>query len=233
MPTAISRSRPSTIQNRVTLVQRFDGDPTSGTPNLLSRAEHVYDMNGNVTEDHSFSTATNPASIQITRYAYDNADRKIRTVYPDSDNPIDGSNNGPSGSYNRMEVTYDAEADPIAVQEQRQVIFANAFDPGRRLTGQNITLTNGVPGITQQQFAYDARNLLTSATNDYASVNRGFDALGRADQRNADDPARCLRFRQWLGTAGFRAYGYDLENNETNSGDHGRNEHGSCYRQDG
>jgi RHS repeat-associated protein len=202
--------------NRTTLLQRFDGDPTSGSPNVLSRLERVYDVNGNVAEDHSFSSATNLTSIQITRHAYDNDDRKVRTVYPDSDNPIDGSNNGPSGIYNRIEISYDAEADPVTVQDQRQVVFSSTFDPGRRLTSQNITLTNGVPGITQQQFGYDARNLMTSAMNNYASVNRSFDALGRMTNETQAIRLDGSGFVNGWEQPVSVLYRYDLESNQTN-----------------
>jgi len=204
-------------QNRTILIQRFDGDPTAGTPNELFRAEHVYDMNGNGIEEHSFSTATNPASVQITRHAYDSGDRRIRTVYPDSDNPIDGSSNGPSGIYNRIEVTYDAEADPIVVEEERQVLFNNTFDPGRRLINQSATLTEGVPGITEQQFGYDNRNLLTSAVNDYASVTRGLDALGRLTNETQSIRLDGSGFANGWEQPVSVLYSYDLQSNQTNS----------------
>ncbi len=213
--TNFTRTTPD-FQNRIALIQTFDGDPTSGAPNALSRSERVYDMNGNVTEDHSFASATNPASIQVTRYAFDNADRRIRMVYPDSDNPIEGSSNGPSGIYNRIETGYDAEANPISVEDQRQVLFTSGFDPGGRLVSRAITRTNGVVGLTREQFGYDARNLRTNAANDYASVTRAFDALGRLT-----DETQAIR----LDGSGFANgweqpvslhYGYDLQGNQTN-----------------
>jgi RHS repeat-associated protein len=199
------------FQNRITLVQRYDGDPTSGSPHVLSRMERVYDLNGNVTEDHAFATATNPASIQITRYAYDNADRRIRNVFPDSDNPIDGSSNGPSGIFNRVEVGYDAEADPISVEDQRQVLFTNIFDPGRRLIGRSIALGNGVAGFTREQFGYDARNLLTDAANDYADVFRTYDDLGRMTNETQSIRLDGSAFtRGWEQPVSVR-YAYDLQ----------------------
>ena len=204
------------FQNRVTLTLRFDGDPTFGAPHLLSQTGQVYDSNGNITEKQSFATATNTASVQITRYAYDNADRNIRIVYPDSDNPIDGSSNGPSGIFNRMEVAYDAEADPITVEDQRQVVCTNAFDPGRRLVSQNFTLTNGVPGVTQQQFGYDTRNLLTNAMNDYASVNRGYDALGRVTNETQSIRLDGSGFVNGWEQPVSSGYAYDLNSNQTN-----------------
>ncbi len=203
-------------QNRMTLIQRYHGDPTFGTPDTLSRDEHVYDMNGNIIQDHSYSTATNLASIQNTQYAYDDADRKVRIVYPDSDNPIDGSSNGPSGIYNRVETTYDAEADPILLEEQRRVVFSNTFDPARHLVSQNIALTNGVPGATRQQFAYDARNLMTGAMNNYASVNRSFDALGRMTNETQSIRLDGSGFANGWEQPVSVQYGYDLQSNQTN-----------------
>jgi RHS repeat-associated protein len=203
-------------QDRLTLKQGFDGDPTSGAPGELSRAERVYDANDNIIEDHSYSTAKNLSSIQISRYAFDNDDRPVRVIYPDSDNPADGSNNGPGGIYNRIEIGYDAEADPVTVEEQRQVTYTNTYDAARRLIAQNIGLPGGVPGITRQRFSYDARNLVTGAMNDYARVDRGYDALGRMTNE-----AQSIR----LDGSGFvngweqpvsLLYNYDLESNQTN-----------------
>jgi RHS repeat-associated protein len=203
-------------QNRITLIQRFASDPTYGSSNGLSRTEYVYDLNSRKTEDHSFSRATNTNSVQITRYAYDNADRLIRTVYPDSDNPIDGSGNGLDGIYNRIESTYDANANPIMVEDERQVVFNNTFDPANRLTSQNIVLTNGVPGITQQQFLYDARNLLTGAMNNYASVNRSFDALGRVTNETQSIRLDGSGFVNGWDEPVSLQYVYDLQSNQTN-----------------
>jgi RHS repeat-associated protein len=202
-------------QNRTTAVQRSDGDPTSGSPNVLSRIEHVYDRNGNTIEDHSYSNATIAGSIQITRYAYDSADRRIRVVYPDSDNPIDGSGNGPGGIYNRIEITYDEEMDPIGVKDQREVVLNNSFDPGRRLIQQNFALTNGVAGVTQQQFAYDARNLVIGAMNDYARVDRGYDALARLTNETQSIRLDGSGFANGWEQPVSVFYGFDPQSNPT------------------
>jgi RHS repeat-associated protein len=188
-------------QNRTTLAQRFDGDPTSGKPNELSQDGYVYDFNSRKTEDQSFSTATNPASIQITQYAYDNADRRIQTVYPDS--------------YG-IETIYDANANPIMIEDQRQVVFTSTFDPGNRLTHQSISLPNGVPGVTQQQFAYEARNLLTSAMNNYASVNRSFDAFRRLTNETQSIRLDGSGFTNGWEQPVSLLYGYDEQSNQTN-----------------
>jgi RHS repeat-associated protein len=188
-------------QSRTTLIQRFDSDPTSGKANLLSRTEHVYDLNSRKIEDHSFSSATNLNSVQITRYAYDNADRLFQTVYPDS---------------NSVELTYDANSNPVTVEDQRQVVFNNTFDPGNRWTGQSIVLTNGVSGVSQQQFVYDARNLLTGAMNNYASVNRGFDALGRMTNETQSIRLDGSGFANGWEQPVSLLYGFDLQSNQTN-----------------
>ncbi len=204
-------------QNRSTRFQRYDADPTGASAQELSRTEQVYDKNSRKIEDHAYSSVTNLASIQITQYAWDDGDRPIRTVFPDSDDPIDGSGNGPDGIYNRIETTYDANSSPIQVKEQREVIFNNAFDPGNRLSSQNITRTNDVPGISRQQFSYDARNLATSAMNDYARVDRSFDALGRLVNETQTIRLDGSGFTNGWEQPVSLLYGYDLQSNKTNS----------------
>jgi RHS repeat-associated protein len=188
-------------QNRTTLIQRFDADPTSSTPNILSRNEVFYDLNSRKSEDHSFSVATNSASIQITRYAYDNADRLVQTTYPD---------------FNSVGTTYDANSNPIILQEQRGVVFSNTYDPANRLTLKSIALTNGVPGVSREQFTYDARNLLTSAENNYASVTRTFDALGRVTNETQAIRLDASGFVNGWEQPVSLQYGYDRQSNQTN-----------------
>ena len=121
-------------------------------------------------------------SLQVTRYAYDDLDRLIRTVYPDSDDPIDGSNNGADGIFDRVEMEYDANSNPIRVTEQRGVVFNNNFDNGNRQIEQNIDLPDEVPGITRQTYSYDALNRTTSASNNFAQVEQDYDAFSRLTQ---------------------------------------------------
>ncbi len=168
--------------DREILMQRFNGDPATGTPTELLHYEYAYDGNSRKTEDRALSDVTDLNSLQVTRYAYDDLDRLVRTVYPDSDDPIDGSNNGANGIFDRVEMEYDANSNPVRVTEQRGVVFNNTFDPGNRQIEQNIDLPAEVPGITQQTYTYDALNRTTSANNNYAQVEQEYDAFSRLIQ---------------------------------------------------
>ena len=64
-------------------------------------------------EERALSDVSDPKSLQITRHAFDDLDRRIRTVYPDSDDPIDGSDNGPDRIFDRIEMTYDENSNPV------------------------------------------------------------------------------------------------------------------------
>ncbi len=167
-------------QNRLVRMQRFNTNPANAGARELQRSEFQFDGNSRKTADIAYSDVADLAnSAQVTRYAYDFADRRIREVYPDSDDPIDGSGNGLDGLYDRIEVAFDANGNPQGVKDQREVMFANTFDAANRLTNQLLTLPPSVPGTTRQSFGYDALNRLTFAANNYASVAREYDALSR------------------------------------------------------
>jgi RHS repeat-associated protein len=146
-------------QDRLIRFQRF---AKAGTE--LARQEHVYDRNGNTLEDTAFQDVTNPASAEVTRYAYDALDRRLRTIYPDA---------------GMVATTYDANSNPTGVTEQRGVRFTNTYDPGNRLTQQEIALPSGVPGETERDYSYDSLNRLVQASNDFSQVLRGYDPLSR------------------------------------------------------
>lgn len=165
--------------DRRTRVQQFDGDPLGGGANPLRHHEFDYDRNGRNTADRALSDVNNPASAQVTRHAYDHLDRRIRTVYPDSDDPIAGGGNGPDGVFDRVETVFDANANPVVLIEQRGVVFNHTFDVGNRLTVQSNALPASVPGTTRQEFFYDALNRVVSARNNYCRVDREYDALSR------------------------------------------------------
>ncbi|MBX3335240.1 MAG: hypothetical protein KF876_14030 [Nitrospira sp.] len=165
--------------DRTILQQRFNGDPFTSTPVELLHCEWAYDRNSRMVEERALSNVTDPASAQITRHAYDNLDRQVRTVYPDSDDPIDGSDNGTDGLFDRVELRYDPNSNLVRVTEQREVVFDNSFDPGNRLTEQAITQSASVPGVTRQAYAYDALNRVITADNDYARVANSYDAFSR------------------------------------------------------
>ena len=165
--------------DRQIVMQRFDGDPLIGTPTELLHYEWGYDKNSNTTEEQALSDVNDTNSLQVTRHAFDNLDRPIRTVYPDSDDPIDGSNDGPDGIFDRIEMRYDENSNPIQVTDQRGVVFNTSFDPGNRPIEQNISLSDDVPGTTRQTFSYDALNRTTTANNNYANIDQMFDAFSR------------------------------------------------------
>ena len=165
--------------DRTILQQRFAGDPLTSTPQELLHYEWAYDRNSRISEERALSDVTDPSSVQITRHAYDDLDRQVRTVYPDSDDPINGSGNGPDGLFDRVELRYDPNSNLLRVIEQREVVFDNSFDPGNRLTAQAITRQTSVPGVTRQVYAYDALNRVVTADNDYARVAHSYDPFSR------------------------------------------------------
>jgi RHS repeat-associated protein len=130
-------------------------------------------------QERALSDVTDAASAQITRHAYDDLDRRVRTVFPDSDDPIDGSSNGPDGIFDRVEMIYDPNSNLIRMIEQREVVFNNTFDPGNRLTTQEITRTPAVPGTSRQAYMFDSLNRITSAANNFALVEQSYDPLSR------------------------------------------------------
>jgi RHS repeat-associated protein len=165
--------------NRLIREQRFDGDPSTASTVELSRTEHRFDRNGRKTQDIAYSDTLDNASAQITRYAYDDLNRLIRSVYPDSDDPIDGSGNGPDGVFDRLETSFDANSNPIRTTDQRGVVTKRLFDDGNRLLEQTMGLPSSVPGVKRAQFDWDAKNRLTSARNDYTKVERTYDPASR------------------------------------------------------
>ena len=165
--------------DRTVLQQRFAGDPLTGTSLELLHYEWTYDRNSRMVEERALSDVTDPASAQITRHAYDDLDRQVRTIYPDSDDPIDGSGNGPDGVFDRVELRYDPNSNLVRTIDQREVVFDNTFDPGNRLTLQAITKPATVPGVTQQAYVYDALNRVVTADNDYARVVHSYDPFSR------------------------------------------------------
>jgi RHS repeat-associated protein len=170
--------------DRTVRVQRFNGDPlaSGASPVVLQHTEHFYDRNSRRTADIAYSEVLNPETAQITLYAHDDLDRRIRTVYPDSDDPIDGSSNGVDGVFDRQEYTYDPNSNLVQATDQRGVEIANTYDPGNRLERQDLDIsdTSVAPGsTTRNQFRYDVLNRLTHAANNFTLVTRSYDALSR------------------------------------------------------
>jgi RHS repeat-associated protein len=202
--------------DRLVAVDRFDGDPLTATPAKRLRYESHYDGNGRRIEARAFSQAADDNSVQITKRAFDDQDRVVRVVYPDSDDPVSGPGNGVDGVFDREEIEYDANSNPIRVVDQRGVATMNEFDPGNRLTGQTIALPTSVPGTTRQEFDYDAVNRMVGARNNYARIDRDFDSLSRLTQET-----QSIRLDGSGFTAGWQyplavRSGYDRQSNRTN-----------------
>ncbi len=201
--------------DRTVMTQRFDGDPLTSSPAELIHQEYAYDRNSRKTQDVARSDVSDSATDQITRYAYDDLDRLIRTVHPDSDDPINGSDNGSDGLYDRLEVDYDENSNTVLTREQRGVEFSSTYDPGDRLTRQDIALPPTVPGTTRQDYEYDSLDRLVMASNNYSLVKRDYDSLSRLTSEE-----------QWirLDGSGFSNdwenrvtidFGYDRQSNRT------------------
>ena len=115
-------------------------------------------------------------------YAYDDLNRLIGTIYPDSDDTYSSGTfgNGADGIYDRVEVDYDKNSNVVEVTDQRSVVFTNTYDNANRLTVQAVSGT-ATPGSRRNEFSYDSLNRLTQATNEYSQISRSYDDLGRMD----------------------------------------------------
>ncbi|MGH3994252.1 MAG: hypothetical protein ACRDSN_17545, partial [Pseudonocardiaceae bacterium] len=195
--------------------QRFDGDPFAGTATELLHCEWAHDRNSRVTAESALSSVTDPLSVQITRHAYDNLDRPVRVVFADSDDPIDGSSNGPQRNLDRVEMRYDANSNPVRLTDQRGVVFDNAFDPGNRLRAQDITRPASVPGVTQQVYSYDALNRIVIADNSYARLERAYDPFSRLERTRDSICLEGLGFTNGWEHPIVVVYAYDRHSNRT------------------
>ncbi len=145
--------------------------------NQLADYRRVYDKNNRLTQEVTFGNVSDATTAQVTKYAYDNLDRKIRDVYPDSDDPIDGSGNGADGVYNRIERTYDAANNLVRMVDQRQVTYVNQFDSANKIVQQDVQLANGVYGRVKVKFYWDREGRQIAVENNYARVSNIYNAL--------------------------------------------------------
>ena len=165
--------------DRKTAAQRFDRLPAEGAALELARTTWAYDRNSRKTAMTAFGDVRNTASAQVTRLAYDDLDRPVVMVYPDSDDPVSGGGNGPDGRFDRWTFAYDANSNLVRATDQRGVVHDYRYDPGNRLFDQRFDRPEGVPGMERQTFAYDALNRTLAARNDYAEVSMIYDPLSR------------------------------------------------------
>ena len=166
--------------NRNLVRQVFDSDPLAGGATELERTAVRYDANSNVVARIAIGDLANPgATQQVTRTAFDELDRAIREIKPDSDDPVDGSNHGPDGIFDRQEVIYDENSNAVRFVDQRGVVSNRQFDPGNRMTALQLALPGGIPGETRRTFQYDHVNRPVVARNDYAEITTEYDSLSR------------------------------------------------------
>jgi RHS repeat-associated protein len=201
--------------DRTIIQQRFDDDPLIGSANELLHYEWAYDRNSRVVQERALSDVTDAASAEITRHAYDALDRRVRTVFPDSDDPIDGSGNGPDGIFDRLELTYDPNSNLIRMVDQREVVFDNTFDPGNRLTIQEITRTPTVPGTSRQVYVFDSLNRIASAGNNFALVEQSYDPLSRLTREKQSISLDGSGFTRGWENPIQLVHAYDKQSNKT------------------
>jgi YD repeat-containing protein len=165
--------------DRLVRQRGFDGDPFAGPATQLLHLEWRHDRNGRVVAELALADVTDRRSAHVTRHAYDDLDRRVRTILPDSDDPVRGSGIGADARFDRRELRYDANSNLVRVVDQRGVVCDNSFDPGNRLVAQVVARPAAVPGTTRQAMAYDSLDRLVDARNDYARVERTHDPLSR------------------------------------------------------
>ncbi|MCA8938994.1 MAG: RHS repeat protein, partial [Planctomycetes bacterium] len=163
---------------RVSLFQRYDGDPT-GSPNELYRTLTEYDDNSRVTKTTAYSDVGNlSTSKQETLYDYDDLNRRVRVVHPDSDDPIDGSGNGTDSTWDRISYEYDANSNMVRMIDQREVTMEYTYDAGNRMTYVTGDLSVDFTS-SNREFTFDSLNRMTEAENEQTKIVRTFDDLGR------------------------------------------------------
>ncbi len=202
-------------QDRRTMMQRFNANPLITQAEELLHYEWQYDTNDNLVKVRALANVEAPNSAQITQFSYDDLDRNIRTIYPDSKDLLDMSLQGREEQFDGIEVAYDENSNPLRVSDQRGVIIMTQFDPGNRPTKQNITLPQNVPGTDQQRFEFDALNRMTVASNNFAKVDKTFDSLSRIVTETQSIRLNGQGFEQGWQNPIEVVSGYDQQSNHT------------------
>jgi hypothetical protein len=161
-----------TIENYV------DGTPGESDMDTDRLTETLYDSAGRMSQliAHNPKGAGLGVEQQVTRYVYGtNAnlsspaiwrnDLLVAEIYPDSDDvyipeAANGSKlgNGPDGTYDRVQYTYDYASRRLTVKEQRGVVRTFYYDSyGRYYRDKVTTLPSGVDGYVRQiDLAFDS-----------------------------------------------------------------------------
>lgn len=201
--------------DRMVRRRRYSADPFAAGSTELVRIGWRYDRNGNIVEERAAREISDPASIEVTRYSYDDLDRRVRKIMPDSDDAPDGSGDGPDGVYDRIEIQYDPNSNPVRVIDQRRVVFVGDFDAGNRLTRERIVGPFAAGGVTRRDFVYDALNRITTAANDFAADSCAYDPLSRVTHETQSLELDGRGFeRGWQDPITLRRQ-YDRQSNRT------------------
>ncbi|MCB1055040.1 MAG: Ig-like domain-containing protein, partial [Acidobacteria bacterium] len=98
-----------------------------------------------------------------TSYTYDALDRLLSRTYPDS------TVHARAYQDDLLSTATDANGS----------VVSHVYDDAGRLTARNVALAPGVIGPTQETYAYDALDRLTTATSGSVTTTRTYDSLSR------------------------------------------------------
>jgi RHS repeat-associated protein len=149
-----------------------------GTGLEQTYVQFTYTANGNL---NSSADAKN----NLTAYAYDAFDRRTRTYYPLPSTP------GSANTSDYEELGYDANGNVSSIRRRSGSTITQTWDARNRLTARTYPSTSD-----NVQFAYDLRNLRTSAQ--YASggyaVTYTWDRAGRLTGTSAGGKALTFQY---------------------------------------
>lgn len=110
-----------------------------------------------------------------TAYEYDNQKRLTKIIYPDNS----------SSQYTYTTASVDNKVYRSVVEKQRNgTVVTSLFDELNRLKSRNISPSQGVDGVTNETYEYDALSRLTRAVGDDFTVDRKYDSLNRVARKS-------------------------------------------------
>jgi RHS repeat-associated protein len=129
-------------------------------PAAVSRYE--YDDNGNL-------TAISDALGRRSRHTYDSLGRRRATIYPDG---------------SRWSIDYDADSNPVRVEDANGVVRRLTVDPVGRLVRVSIDTSHApgheLGGTREETYVYDALGRRTRTENDFVITETSVDSAGYA-----------------------------------------------------
>jgi RHS repeat-associated protein len=166
------------------------GRTTQSSQDMGSSAAVVTQWTFNV---HDQVTRLRDDNSNDTDYGYDPFGRLILKTYE---------------STKTVEYQHDANGNVVSIEDQNLTVVAHGYDDLDRLTGRDITKGTGVGGDDTEDFAYDALNRLTEASDNDSVVQFTYDSLSRTlTEVQGSNP---------LGTTGKTVtYTWDAEGNRT------------------